>query len=357
MEQKNNNLSIWAKSLTDAYTKFEAINPEKAKAELGFARQFFQNNPELQKCEPQSILDAVVNVARTSVTLNPVMRLAYLIPRKNKCMLEFSYMGLVAMLRDYGCIKSISAHIVYEDEDFEYEISENKIKHRPKFAKSEKEHNNREIIGCYSRATLLNNDIVYEFMPMWEIMKVKSKSTGSNSEYSAWNTWRDEMIKKTVIKRHFKLLISLNPHEVLTQAMAIENENNALIDDFNLDKSAYSISTSFDFVEEIEEKEIEEKEIEEKVIEKIPVKQEAIIVKQEVTATTETNINIPIETIKQENESIKQHGFEWELPIESTVTIDENDDDNDNDDDDDDDISFNFPDNDEDDDEIPSTLF
>jgi phospho-N-acetylmuramoyl-pentapeptide-transferase len=84
----------------------------------------------------------------------------------------------------------------------------------------------------------------------------------------------------------------------------------------------------------------------------------AIIVKQEVTATTETNINIPIETIKQENESIKQHGFEWELPIESTVTIDENDDDNDNDDDDDDDdISFNFPDNDEDDDEIPSTLF
>jgi recombination protein RecT len=336
MEQKNNNLSIWVKSLTDAYTKFEAINPEKAKAELGFARQFFQNNPELQKCEPQSILDAVVNVARTSVTLNPVMRLAYLIPRKNKCMLEFSYMGLVAMLRDYGCIKSISAHIVYEDEDFEYEISENKIKHRPKFAKSEKEHNNREIIGCYSRATLLNNDIVFEFMPMWEIMKVKSKSTGSNSEYSAWNTWRDEMIKKTVIKRHFKLLISLNPHEVLTQAMAIENENNALIDDFNSDKTKYSISTSFDFVEEVEEQEVET----------ITIKQEPIPVKKEEPVTPK------IETIKEEKKSDKQDNFEWNLPIEENATIDENDDI------DDDDISFDFPDNDEDDDnEIPSNLF
>lgn len=247
MEQKNK-LSVWVKSLTDAYTKFEAINPEKAKAELGFAKQFFQNNSDLQKCDSQSILDAVVNVARTSVTLNPVMRLAYLIPRKNKCTLEFSYMGLVAMLRDYGCIKSISAHIVYADEDFEFEISENKIKHRPKFAKSEVEHNNREIIGCYSRATLLSGDIVYEFMPMWEIMKIKTKSAGSNSPHSPWNTWRDEMIKKTVIKRHFKLLISLNPHEVLTQALTIENENNPLEDSFD-SKTSYSIYNSFDDIE------------------------------------------------------------------------------------------------------------
>ena len=131
----------WRKSLTEAYPKFQSINPEKAKSELGFAMQIFQQNPYLQKCEPQSILNAVVNVARTSITLNPVMRLAYLIPRKNKCVLEFSYMGLVAMLRDNGCIKSISAHIVYEDEEFDYDVAYNTIKHKPNFAKTEKEHN------------------------------------------------------------------------------------------------------------------------------------------------------------------------------------------------------------------------
>jgi recombination protein RecT len=208
-------------SLTNAYPKFEAINPEKAKSELGFAMQIFQNNPSLQKCEPQSILNAVVNVARTSITLNPVMRLAYLIPRKNKCVLEFSYMGLVAMLRDNGCIKTISAHIVYEDEQFEYDVAENRIYHKPSWAKTEQEHNQREVIGCYSRATLPNGDVVYEFMPMWEIDKVKRMSEGSNSQYSAWQTWKDEMIKKSVIKRHFKMLISGNPTEALSTALAI----------------------------------------------------------------------------------------------------------------------------------------
>ena len=229
----NENKSEWMQTLTTAYPKFEQINPNKAKSELGFAMQIFQNNPTLQRCDPQSILNAVVNVARTSITLNPVMKLAYLIPRKNKCVLEFSYMGLVAMLRDNGCIKSISAHIVYEDENFEFDLANNKIRHLPKYAQSENEHNLRKIIGCYSRATLPNNEIVYEFMPMWEIDKVKRSSEGSENKYSAWQTWKDEMIKKSVIKRHFKMLISVNVTEALTTALSIENENNLLVNDFS----------------------------------------------------------------------------------------------------------------------------
>jgi recombination protein RecT len=237
-------------SLTSAYPKFEAINPEKAKSELGFAMQLFQNSSELQKCDPQSILNAVVNVARTSITLNPVMRLAYLVPRNKKCMLEFSYMGLVALLRDNGCIKSISAHIVYADEQFEYDVAENNIYHKPTFAKTEAEHNQREIIGCYSRATLPNGEKVFEFMPMWEIEKVKRNSLGSDSKYSAWQTWRDEMIKKSVIKRHFKMLISGNPSEALTTAISIEQENNPLTNSFEKKSSKKSILTAFDDVKE-----------------------------------------------------------------------------------------------------------
>ena len=246
----SNNMSIWMQSLTSAYPKFEAINPEKAKSELGFAMQLFQNSSELQKCDPQSILNAVVNVARTSITLNPVMRLAYLVPRNKKCVLEFSYMGLVALLRDNGCIKSISAHIVYEDEQFEYDVAENKIYHKPTFAKTEAEHNKREIIGCYSRATLPNGENVFEFMPMWEIEKVKRNSLGSDSKYSAWQTWRDEMIKKSVIKRHFKMLISGNPSEALTTAISIEQENNPLANSFDKKPSKKSILTAFDDVQE-----------------------------------------------------------------------------------------------------------
>ena len=61
-------------------------------------------------------------------------------------------------------------------------------------------------------------------MPMWEIEKVKRLSESSNSKFSAWNTWQDEMIKKTVIKRHFKMLISINPTEALSTALTLEND-------------------------------------------------------------------------------------------------------------------------------------
>ena len=229
----SNNLTSWKSTLKEAHGKFVAINPEKAQTELGFAMQIFQNSPTLQGCDPQSILNAVVNVARTSVTLNPVMRLAYLVPRKGKCVLDFSYMGLVAMLRDNNCIKSISAHIVYEDEEFDYDVAYNKISHRPSFAKTEEQHKSRGRIGCYSRATLPNGEVVFEFMPMWEIEKVKRLSEGSSNKFSAWQTWEEEMIKKVVIKRHFKMLISGNPSEALSTALQIENENNALVGSFD----------------------------------------------------------------------------------------------------------------------------
>ncbi len=231
--ENNTNLPQWKQAITNSYKKFELLaNPNRAKEELGFAMQIFESNTYLQKCNPTSILNAVLNVARTSITLNPVMKLAYLIPRRNQCILEFSYMGLIAMLRDNGCIKSISAHIVYADEEFDY-INNNEIHHKPKYAQTEQEHKERGIIGCYSRAVLPTGDILYEFMPMWEIDKVKRNSENSASKYSAWNTWRDEMIKKSVLKRHFKMLISGNPNKALQVALEVEQNNNPLINQFS----------------------------------------------------------------------------------------------------------------------------
>tara|TARA_R110002020_G_scaffold474816_1_gene707530 strand:- start:4073 stop:5044 length:972 start_codon:yes stop_codon:yes gene_type:complete len=249
--ENNTNLPQWKQAITSGYKKFELLaNPNRAKEELGFAMQIFENNTYLQKCNPTSILNAVLNVARTSITLNPVMKLAYLIPRRNQCILEFSYMGLIAMLRDNGCIKSISAHIVYADEEFDY-INNNEIHHKPKYAQTEQEHKERGIIGCYSRAVLPTGDILYEFMPMWEIDKVKRNSENSASKYSAWNTWRDEMIKKSVLKRHFKMLISGNPNKALQVALEVEQNNNPLINQFSK-TTKRSIMDGFSDTKEVE---------------------------------------------------------------------------------------------------------
>ena len=256
------NIQTWKSAIKDSYTKFELINPARAKTELGFANQLFQSNPMLQKCTAESIINAVVNVARTSVTLNPVMRLAYLIPRGNKCVLEFSYMGMVAMLKDNNCIKNISAKIVYKDEEFNYDMATNLIHHIPIYAESEEKNNERTILGCYSRAVLFTNDVVYEYMAMWEINKIKNNSANSHSEYSAWKSDPLEMIKKSVIKRHFKMLISLGSanNEQVSAFIKVENENDPLKNNFN-NQSKQSLKNSFiDEDEIVEETEIIEEE-------------------------------------------------------------------------------------------------
>tara|TARA_R110001592_G_scaffold337508_1_gene624204 strand:- start:5103 stop:6035 length:933 start_codon:yes stop_codon:yes gene_type:complete len=235
-------IRIWEQSLQKGHKKLlsvysgnnENVSKEvkqKALQELGFAYQFISDNELLQKCEPLSIINAITNIARTSITLNPVMRLAYLVPRGGKCVLDFSYMGMISLLKSNGNIKTINSYIVYEDEQFEHDIVNNVILHKPKYSSSEKEHNARKIIGAYSVAKLPTNDIDYCFMPYWEIEKVKKSSRGG----FAWKDWQDEMIKKTVIKRHFKMLISVNNvHDnKLNALLEIENENNGFKETFN----------------------------------------------------------------------------------------------------------------------------
>jgi hypothetical protein len=81
------------------------------------------------------------------------------------------------------------------------------------------------------------------------------------------------MIKKVVIKRHFKMLISGNPSEALATALQIENENNALIGSFdskprlssNASKKKPSLMNAFDFEEEAQEELLQESVIDNEV--------------------------------------------------------------------------------------------
>lgn len=228
-EKPKTQLKPWQNALVKAEGKFLSItDQERTKVELGFASQIIQQNDKLQVCDPNSIMNAVINIARTSITINPVMKLAYLVPRDGKCVLDFSYMGLVKMLKDNRCISYIEAFIVYEDEEFNYDIVNGIINHVPNYAKNEEDQKKRKIIGAYSRAILPDKSVVYCYMPFWEIEKVKNTSKSKGSSYSPWNTWMEEMVKKTVIKRHFKMLIAGTPSKELQEALKIEEENNGL---------------------------------------------------------------------------------------------------------------------------------
>ena len=214
----------WKQALINAEHKFMAItDPKKAKIELGFAVQIIEANPSLKSCSMASIQNSIINVARLGSTLNPAMKLCYLIPRKGQCVLDISYVGLSKILTDGGDVKYITASIVYTDEEFAFDPIN--TKHVPKFAASEKENNERTIFGALSTAILKDDTRLYEFIPLWELQKIERMSSSSGSSFSPYKDWRTEMYKKAVIKRHYKFLPKGNPdHEKLSAMQEVEQQ-------------------------------------------------------------------------------------------------------------------------------------
>jgi len=57
--------------------------PEIFTREISFAVQAINGSEMLQKCDRNSVLQAVYNIALTGLSLNPIAKLAYLTPRWN----------------------------------------------------------------------------------------------------------------------------------------------------------------------------------------------------------------------------------------------------------------------------------
>jgi recombination protein RecT len=141
------------------------------------------------------------------------MGLAFLVPRGGKCCLDVSYKGMAATLKTYGAIKHIDGHVVYEDDTFEYRPDLGTLTHIPYIAKSEEEQKARKIVGAYARAVLPDSLIVFEFIPAWELEKIKAVSQAASKGFSPYNNWEGEMIRKAPIKRLAKKLHVLQNEE------------------------------------------------------------------------------------------------------------------------------------------------
>ena len=212
--------------------------------ELSFALQHLTNNPYLQKCDPQSILKAVLNIAQTGLTLNPVLKYAYLVPRRNgdklECCLDPSYQGLVKLLTDTGSVNSIEAHLIYAGDEIEVNLADPRkiTKHIPYFlAGNEK----GETLGVYSVATLKDGKLHGEVMSLRDVYEIRDRSEAYRAfkagkvKSTPWVQDEGEMTRKTVIKRHWKYLPKSDKTEKFAKAVDLDNIANGYYEavDFN----------------------------------------------------------------------------------------------------------------------------
>jgi recombination protein RecT len=225
VREKESKLLVFA-----AEKQFSVSNEYKMNfnREAGFAVQILCNNEYLMKCDPDSIKHAVVNVALTGITLNPALKYAYLVPRKVKnelkCILDISYMGMIKILTDAGAVKNVDAGVIYSGDKFDYRRgSDPYFKHQPALM------NKGQKIGAYAIAFLRDGGFQFEVLGREEIEKIRATSESWKNEggrkYSPWETWEDEMWKKSVLKRLFKLLPKTNFSEQLIAAISHDYDN------------------------------------------------------------------------------------------------------------------------------------
>lgn len=218
----------------------QATSEERFLKEVSFAAQHFSKNKLLQKCSAASIIESVLNVAQTGLTLNPVMKLAYLVPRYinggYKCCLEPSYMGLAKLLTDTGSVKSINCQIVYQHDMIILDsANEDKVKeHVPYWLSGYKVPG--DILGVYSIATLHDGTKHHELMGYGSIMEIRERSE-SYKAYKAnkissctWIADEGEMSRKTTLKRHTKYLPKSEQWEHIQTAIEVDNYDYGISD-------------------------------------------------------------------------------------------------------------------------------
>ena len=161
-------------------------------------------NPDLGKCTPVSFIGAMLQAAALGLEPNTPLGQAYLIPYNNfrkggikEAQFQIGYRGLIELAHRSGEFKSIEAHVVYENDEFEYELGlEPKLKHKPAMAGRGKP------TWVYAIYKLNSGGYGFEVMSVEDINEHRRKY--SKAKTSPWDTAWEGMAKKTVIKQALK---------------------------------------------------------------------------------------------------------------------------------------------------------
>ena len=177
------------------------ITPERF---TRIALSALNTTPKLKECSQMSFLSALMNAAQLGLEPNTPLGQAYLIPYKNKGIMEvqfqIGYKGLLDLAYRSPQLQTVQAHCVYENDEFSYELGLHpQLVHKPAM------DNPGELRCVYAMFKLQNGGFGFEVMSRTAIEEhAKQYSKAYDSSFSPWKTDFESMAKKTVIKRVLK---------------------------------------------------------------------------------------------------------------------------------------------------------
>ena len=172
---------------------------------LRVAMTAIRTNPKLMECTQESLLACIMGCAQLGLEPEPFLGQAYLVPYWNKkknlfeAQLIPGYRGYIALARRTGEVQSVSAQVVHQNDTFELEYGlDERLRHVPA------DGDRGDPKGAYVVVKYKDGSHSMDYMPREDIERIRDRSQAKDS--GPWTTDWNEMAKKTVIKRHFKIV-------------------------------------------------------------------------------------------------------------------------------------------------------
>ncbi len=187
-------------------TNYYGGNKEEALRFMTAAIEYVRRVPKLLECERTSLMMALVQVAQFQFLPSGVSGEAYIIPYSGVAKFQMGYQGIVTLLYRTNRVVAITANIIYEKDEFDYQEGlDAHLIHKPAmFGKTK-----GEAVGVYAVAQMKGGTKIFKVMDKDAVMAIKNLSKAKTSADSPWNSAKDPelwMWKKTCLIQLAKLL-------------------------------------------------------------------------------------------------------------------------------------------------------
>ena len=202
---------VFKAQLERSWPRIAAVAPKAMNKERMFqlALSAYNQTPELAKCSTASVLGCLMKCTALGMEPSAVDGLgrAYILPFYNKktggteATFILGYKEMIDLARRSGQLTDISARVVHEGDDFEYEYGlDEKLRHIP----STKPIEGRQLTHVYMVAHFKDGGHYIDVMTRDEVEAVRKRSKAAN--FGPWKTDYEAMAMKSVIRRAFKFM-------------------------------------------------------------------------------------------------------------------------------------------------------
>lgn len=198
---------VFKQQLDKSEPQFRAALPSHIPTEhfMRVIMTAIQQNPRLLQLDRRSFFSSAMKAAQDG--LLPDGREGALVPFRDAVQWMPMVAGLRKKVRNSGEIATWDCNVIYENDEFSFELGDEPfIRHRPILG------NRGKPTGAYSVATLKSGERSRDVMSAGEIYAIRDRSEGWK-QFSAgklkstpWSSDEGEMFKKTVTRRHSKVL-------------------------------------------------------------------------------------------------------------------------------------------------------